>query len=195
MVREPKLSLPAIGGRNDLCSDARRGHDDLLGRSFLGAMNQAKMPDRAKHAVVGFLGNSAKQRGAHLVRLKARQRAIAGGAYVIHDQHHPSPIFKIRRPKAGHLLAAAAPDPQSALDALKFCFARNDRDHRHVTTGAELMARWIRIAGWTKRKLPATRSLRPAGTAPTLCPSGKSPSYYRKLCQAPGAKIFRFRFS
>ena len=78
MVREPEL-------RERLCSDARRGCCGLLRRSFLSAMNQPKMPDGAKHAVVGFLGNAAQQRGAPLVLFKQRQSAIARGAYVIHD--------------------------------------------------------------------------------------------------------------
>jgi hypothetical protein len=35
--------------------------------------------------VIGFFGNSPKQRGAGLVLFNQRQRAIAGGAYVIYD--------------------------------------------------------------------------------------------------------------
>jgi len=64
---------------------ARRRRRVLLRRRFLGAMNQSKMADGAKHAVVGFFGNSAKQRGAGLVLFNQRQHAVAGGAYVIHD--------------------------------------------------------------------------------------------------------------
>ena len=78
MVREPEVNERLRG-------HARRGCEVLLRRRFRGAVNQSKVPDGAKHAVVGFFGNSAKQRGAGLVLFNQRQRAVAGGAYVIHD--------------------------------------------------------------------------------------------------------------
>jgi hypothetical protein len=47
----------------------RIGVEDWRRRCRLDAVHQTKVPDGAKHAVLGFLGNAIKQRGPGLILL------------------------------------------------------------------------------------------------------------------------------
>jgi hypothetical protein len=94
----------------------------------LDVEDQMKVPDGAKHTVIGFVGKPAEQGGAGLILFDQSQRAVACGAYVVDRWHVPSPMVQ-------------APELQSVPIASKFGPAKLATPC-HVTSVTSVTLMW-----------------------------------------------------